>query len=536
MNMRSTLTRLARFVATNIQSGRLRENIGDALHVLDGQPALLLDLIALMEKEARKKRPSDALISAYAYLLAHGLEQLRFGVESQDPSSLTWAKRLRATLLEDAGNGDISAPVLLLVLKQFAGAKLEIGDGLREAVQELALRDMENQKNQLDIDDENPFTEIVKQLNGDVFAIHEMLHENAETVPEDMRDRIVMATFGDKEPALREAALGFLLNGSKLTRSKLIEMIELAAPHGLVSPVMLRRVIAMRHLLPKNDHKKLEKAIKACRKAKVTYASWPRSTLRQVLASGIDGAGALTILAIIEDAKGKLAFAGILMKQGIGIRDAWVRRDVTEAELSELINHITDTIEIAPSTVDYAEIMIRHFLNVNADSGVMPPFILMQFAEAVGLKELKPVRQPVDDLIVDLCNGIDRKQLSKTAINRALRESANWPDDYPALETWFEDNITKTVGTKPGQRKKQINVLLAGPLQSRRRRYAEMIAWTALWLKHQPDNSDWQSFAIVARELLGERSLKEFGIMQVVADISLTVSEIQGLSGFSDAA
>ena len=99
MSNRSTLTRLARIVASEMKSGRLRDGTQEAMGALDGQPALLFDLVALMKKEARKKRPNDGLISAYAYLLAHGLEQLRFGVESEIPSSLTWAARLRAALL-----------------------------------------------------------------------------------------------------------------------------------------------------------------------------------------------------------------------------------------------------------------------------------------------------------------------------------------------------------------------------------------------------------------------------------------------------
>ena len=541
MSNRSPLTHLARTVASEMRSGRLHDDTQDAMRALDGQPVLLFDLVALMEKETRKKRPNDGLISAYAYLLAHGLEQLRFGVESEIPSSLTWAARLRAALLDDAASGDISAPILLLVLNQFAGAKLEIGAALREMMQELALKEIENQDESKQDSPEsgqedNPLIAMARDLDGDVFAIHAMLNESAETLPVDMRAGIAMATLGEKEPTLREAALGFLLNGSQLARSKLIEMIELAAPHGLISPVMLRRMITMRNLLPADDRKNLNKAIKACRKAKITCAPWPRTTVRQILASAIDGAGALTILAIVEDDKGKPAFAGVLMKQGVGIRDSWVRRDVTEAELKELINHIAGTIEIAPSTLDYAEIMLRHFLSVNAETGVMPPFALLEFAEAIGLKELKPVAQSVEELIPALCKNIEPKRLTKAAITRTLRNSADWPDDYPTLETWFEDNVTKVVGTKRGQRKKQIDVLLAGPLRSRQHRWAELIAWTALGLKHQPGTPDWQSFAIVARELLGQRPLEDIGIMQVIADISLTVSDLDGLSGFSDAA
>ena len=71
-------------------------------------------------------------------------------------------------------------------------------------------------------------------------------------------------------------------------------------------------------------------------------------------------------------------------------------------------------------------------------------------------------------------------------------------------------------------------VLLAGPLQARRRRWAELVAWMALSLKHQQTSADWQGFAIVAVELLGARPLNEIGLMKVVADTTLTVLSIKG--------
>ena len=74
-----------------------------------------------------------------------------------------------------------------------------------------------------------------------------------------------------------------------------------------------------------------------------------------------------------------------------------------------------------------------------------------------------------------------------------------------------------------------MGVLLAGPLQARRRRWAELAAWTALSLKHQHGSGDWQAFAILARELLGSRPLEEIGLMRAIADTTLAVMDMQGL-------
>lgn len=78
-------------------------------------------------------------------------------------------------------------------------------------------------------------------------------------------------------------------------------------------------------------------------------------------------------------------------------------------------------------------------------------------------------------------------------------------------------------------------VLLSGPLQARRRRWAELAAWTVLSLKHRNEHEELQGFAILARELLRPRPLEEIGLMRVIADTTLAIKEMQGLLGNREA-
>lgn len=74
------------------------------------------------------------------------------------------------------------------------------------------------------------------------------------------------------------------------------------------------------------------------------------------------------------------------------------------------------------------------------------------------------------------------------------------------------------------------------PLQANRRRWAELAAWTALSLKHRRHPGDWQSFAILARELLETRPLEEIGLMTAIAGTTLAVMDVKGLPGTRHAA
>ena len=131
---------------------------------------------------------------------------------------------------------------------------------------------------------------------------------------------------------------------------------------------------------------------------------------------------------------------------------------------------------------------------------------------------------------------MDKKRLSKGAVAKTLRQSADWLEENPTLETWFEDNIASGLGNSRTPHAKRLAFLLAGPLQARRRRWAELAAWTALSLKHQRHQPDWQGFAILARELLTERPLDEIGLMKAIADTTIVVMEMKGLLGTRHAA
>lgn len=524
---RAELTRLAKAVVSDIKAGHFNPARQRVIGTLNQQPEHILDLFELMAKEGARKRPNENLIGGYAFLLAHGLEQLRYAVERNETTAIAMVGRLQQHLTTAGEVGRIAPPILLLILKQFASAKLDIGDGLRELMQHLMENDAAGQAASERGGGEGYFTRLAEDLGHDPFAIHACLDESAESMPVETRAGMIMATFGDTTPSMREAALGFLLNGSALARTKLAELILLAAPHGLVTPTMLRRMIAVRNWLPAQEQQSLDRAIKAARKAGVSCATAPRPQVQSVLVSGIDGSGALTVLTIATEG-GKPVVAGLLVKQGFGVRDAWVRRGVSPAELRDLLVHVGSEISLAPSTADFTALAVRHFLATSLESGNLPPFGLLDFAEVAGISDLNPAAVSVELLVAQLCADIAPAQLSPGAVNKTLRESADWPDEIPSLDSWFEDDVAKAIGTKRSARGKQMAVLLAGPLQARRRRWAELAAWMALSLKHKQASADWQGFAIVARELLGVRPLDEIGLMKVVADTTLTVLSITG--------
>jgi hypothetical protein len=249
-----------------------------------------------------------------------------------------------------------------------------------------------------------------------------------------------------------------------------------------------------------------------------------------VLDTGIDGSGAQCVLVILPEGR-KHAVAAMLGKLGLGVRDAWVRHGLSNAELTEVEERFSVEAFLKSTTFEYAAIAARYLLAMNLAAATMPPFGLLSFAEVVGLDSLNPEAMPAERLVDTLIKYIPPERLSPTGISATLSASALWSERYPILESWFEDSeeVRKLVARR-GSKLKRKAALLAGPLQERRRNWAQLVAWTAFAMKHESRDSNWQDFAIVAREILGGRPLSEIPFMHTIGEATMAMHRRPGFN------
>ena len=171
---------------------------------------------------------------------------------------------------------------------------------------------------------------------------------------------------------------------------------------------------------------------------------------------------------------------------------------------------------------------MRQFLADNAQSGLLPPFGLLAFAECAGLSHLDPETTSLEELVARLSAEIEPDRLVPVAVARVLAASGDWPDEQALFELWFEqdDDIEALLGGKRQSRSKKIAVVLTGRLERRRRRWAELLAWTAFSAKASSAGKlAWRDLAIVARELLSDRPLANIGLMRRIAEQTVKASE-----------
>jgi hypothetical protein len=411
-------------------------------------------------------------------------------------------------------------------LRQFVAAKLDLGEALQAVMADLiehqSVADFPGKRGV-----DRFLVEMAKQHDGDIFALQAHLAEDASAFPESHRAGIVAALLAAPDPTLREAATGWLLDAGATTRHDAASLLQQAAVAGHVSGTMLRRMITLRNWVPDDDRPAVDAAIHACRQKGVDCAPLKTLEVRDVVASGFDGSGAQSIFLLSKEGR-KQAVASLLLKQGIGVRDAWVRPGLTKAEADMFLFRVQSEVDIYDSSMDYVRQALGYFLAMNQESSVLPPFGLVDFVERAGLPAINPQTVPVESLVARLVEDIPANRRRDAAVMKSIKGSAGWEADFPFLDSWFEDDraVDTLLKGKRLSAKRRIALVLEQYLSTRRARWAETLAWTALALRRdEAMEKRWVDFALVARELLGDRPLTDIPLMASIAAMTVEAWE-----------
>ncbi|MCW2242513.1 hypothetical protein [Azospirillum canadense] len=520
MAQTTPLTALAKMVVKDMAAGRAGEGIDLALLAIDQMPDAAEQLVDLVIAEARRKKPNARLIDAFALLLGHALETLRYGVERRLPDALARADALRGTLRRLGRDGTLGPETMVTILGQFAAAKLDPGDELRNVMADV-MEEAGATSGGADVGELADHLSALAEAVKDEFELFAQLQEFTAALPDDSRSLFAVASFTPGVERLREAAVGWLFDPASLVRRATARTVEQTAPRRLVSGTMLRRMIQMRNWLPEADRAALDDAIRACRQNGITVVPSKPAQVRDVFVSGWDGSGAQSVFVVAREGR-KTAIASVLLKLGVGVRDAWVQHGGSRREADGMLDDIDVRIGLIPSTEDYVHKAMAHALTVNLISGVVPPFGLLDVVETTGLANIQPNAVPVEEMVASLCEAMPPEWLEPTAVARALKNSVAWDEQLPFVSSWFEDDavVGEVLGSKRMAAPKALSAVLDGILEGRRRKWAELMAWTAFALRESDEDADWPEFALVARELLAGRALREIPAMMTIARVT----------------
>ena len=538
MSYRNQLKSCAKLVARDIKAGKYPTHSTRAAEIVEQEPTAVLHVIGLIRSEAARKQPDDAVITAYGLMLHHGLGLLR----DQADCGYGWAEEMiddaRQAVLAFAEGEAVSPGLLLMLVNSFVEADIAPGDELTEAFGEIAVEfeeivaEEEQTHSPLgSAEVDGMFEALVEEAGGDEFQIHSSIATATQAMPPRFRQVLLTEIATHDNPVLRDTAVLCVLDPAAEVRRTLYRALADNASRSLLSPVALRRTIAMRNWLPESERPELDTAIKKARQKQADCAPWPKRDIEDVFVSNIDGVGAQSVFAIVKDGR-KRVFANLLVKRSVGIADAWCLGDQSKADTNRLLNTVRSEAEIIAVRTDFLRVLGSHHLAVGQRAGNLPDASLLEFLETIGMEGWQPRELRVDDLIALLEPLANPARLDKAAVGDILKNSGDWFYEFSFLDSWFEyDAKVEEVLTKnpSSSARAKIRAVTKSILEPRRGKWAELLLWTAFWMKEEPDLlAQWEGFFIVGREVHRGRPLADIPFMKGIAEATVAASMMDG--------
>jgi hypothetical protein len=130
----------------------------------------------------------------------------------------------------------------------------------------------------------------------------------------------------------------------------------------------------------------------------------------------------------------KSALGSLVVKQGVGVRDAWAQEGLTQKEIDSAFREAGLSDQFAIAT-DFLPTAIGHFLTLGHQTGAMPPFGLVRFLEAVGVSSVQPQLMSAASLLDTVEEG---RVIGPDAFEHLLADGFDLAADYVFIGSWFE--------------------------------------------------------------------------------------------------
>lgn len=515
MTPRAAIQQIARMVRDDIRSGELSPGAHSVGDMLAAQPEALLLIVDLAGAEGRKKRPDAAMHHAYSFMLGQTLEQLRQRSEAGSGQATMAMKNVRAAIAQQMSMGKLVPTATMALVSAFSRAGIEVGNEIRGAMDHAMIQTGPGQQNLPAPNGGEMLKDLVKACDGDPFLIQSQFAELTAAMPTELQLSLLEGLVLADDPSLREAAIGWLLAEPAIA-TPMASMVEEAAGRGLVSATSVTNLMLIRNWVPEDRRRAIDAIIKAARAVGSAPMKRVAIQIRELLISERDGAGAQSIFASIKEGR-KNALVSILIKQGHGVRDAWVARSLSRAEIEDMLDHIASEMSVHETTAEDVALILSSAL-ADGPTGSTAPFGLVQAVALIGLSDVAPRFLSLDDLVASMLADAAAATTDAKAVQKAVRDSGRWLATNPQLDSWFENGDDVTVAIK-GKRKIEdwIAAVIEKVLEPRRAYWASVVAWSAFAQRGDANDNDWIEMAIVAREMASARPLAEIPLARFIA-------------------
>lgn len=518
---RQTLLRFATKISKELAKDKPPSLTDEMKIFFERRPQAIFELLTLMVDHFEKhKEPDHWLVTAFLGFLGQQLEEIRYAVDRR----FEWAIRLVEDFQDEvaglAASDTLPFMAIKAIMDAILEAKLEHSIGLIQAHDEM----LERRSPAVGMPTRSEFLTMlhgfVMEHKNDPFAISDGIADLVRYMPKEGQSFMIGEFVNIDQPGVKDAVALLTLNPESWIRKEALQWLKSNAK--TITPTALRRLIVIRNWIPDNERKILDQVTKAARKNGVECAQWGAGeTVDKIQSSQIDGAGAQGLM-LVTKLGSKYRLSSVLVKQGVGIADAWSTPLIAKREVSATLRQAGESSVLVNVSARYFDMTVCHNIHVTLDAGLPPQVGLLQTAEMVGATAWFAQRIDFHSVLAEIIDAVTEKTIQQEDI---LKSSAVWGNLPGISDSWFEDGqevVEFFRTTRIRKRDQLVQKVLIDFCESNRQSWAEKFAWMSLWYSEQPTKTGKKShlaynFAVLAREIYAGAPMKKLSLMEAIA-------------------
>ncbi len=489
------------------------------------EPMLALRLVDLIDAlDEQILDDNRAYYSACIFALDICVAQLQSAIEGKNKLADRTMNQLMDYMATAIATSKHSLSFWLPILNAFYEVHVELSNELKNAYLDLA-----NNEDDLTPEEEishlDSIRDLIQELSDlSVYDITENFFAQSYAMPPDFFSDLVADLYSIDEGM--DIALLTLLHPKPDVREVVIATHEHLMPDITLSSISLSRLQAIKNWYPPEYHAQFNHWIKIQRKKGVVFMT-PETTASAVRlkASEVDGSGAQGIFIHMRKNR-KNRLCGLLFKQNVGIKDAWITPNISRADVAHYYDEaFDDSVMLRDVDMPYLLMMASHFLAMTIEQGGMPDLHLLEIQEELGL-HLLPQKLDIDYLIEQL--GVQISPFTPESTRASLNRSKSWPKNKRFTESWYVENyqVDKLVnrccsfvdGVKVCRFDEAMEAVFTQEMELHREHWLSHFLWITLWLKSRARKNEkiWQDSFFIAYSIESGMPLNSIPIMREI--------------------
>jgi hypothetical protein len=338
------------------------------------------EIFAAFAGAARHMPPAgndESLAIGYLFLLQQLLARLRYRIDQGYADAARLIADFQTDVVAQVEAGNVDGRMLALVGGALHQSQIPASPEFAAASAKQFLD--RNEDGPLPADIHAALTGILEACDGDPFLVVGSLIESGHSIPAEARGALAGALALVSTPEARGAAVLFLLDPNSAVRRAVAGALAQVATS--LTPIDIRRLIAMRNWRPENERAEVDAITRKARAAGINCAPWEAGSIETIVATSVDGATTQGFL-LISPVGRKKRISSLLIKGGIA--DAWSSEPESRRRTEMTLAAAGfDAPRLAVSR-SYLDRTMAHQLALSIEKREAPPFGLLQVAETIG--------------------------------------------------------------------------------------------------------------------------------------------------------